>query len=88
MWRAAREREPSVALPALTTTYTGEPFGLREVSGTPNTNPFRFTGRENDGTGLSYYRARYYDPKGRVVHFRRPDRVQWAAGGGRRRTGA
>jgi len=23
---------------------------------------FRYTGRENDGTGLYYYRARYYHP--------------------------
>jgi RHS repeat-associated protein len=26
-------------------------------------NPFQFTGRENDGTGLMYYRARYYAPQ-------------------------
>ncbi|MBJ7313520.1 RHS repeat-associated core domain-containing protein, partial [Rugamonas sp. CCM 8940] len=25
-------------------------------------NPFQYTGRENDGTGLYYYRARYYAP--------------------------
>jgi RHS repeat-associated protein len=25
-------------------------------------NPFTFTAREDDGTGLLYYRARYYDP--------------------------
>jgi RHS repeat-associated protein len=43
-------------------TYTYEPFGRTEVTGTPNPNPFRFTGREDDGTGLYYYRARYYDP--------------------------
>jgi RHS repeat-associated protein len=29
---------------------------------------FRFTGREDDGSGLYYYRARYYDPvKSRFV---------------------
>src|SRR5262249_44740697 len=33
------------------------------VSGSPSdSNPYQFTGRENDGTGLYYYRARYYDP--------------------------
>jgi len=38
------------------------------VTGTPNPSPFHFTGRENDGTGLYYYRARYYDPtQGRFV---------------------
>ena len=26
-------------------------------------NPFTYTGREDDGTGLMYYRARYYDPQ-------------------------
>jgi RHS repeat-associated protein len=26
-------------------------------------NPFTYTGREDDGTGLMYYRGRYYDPK-------------------------
>lgn len=25
-------------------------------------NPLQYTGRENDGTELYYYRARYYDP--------------------------
>jgi RHS repeat-associated protein len=29
------------------------------VSGS-NSNPYQFTGRENDGTGLYYYRSRYY----------------------------
>ena len=33
----------------------------RQVTGT-STNPFQYTGRENDGTGLYYYRARYYSP--------------------------
>jgi len=44
------------------TTYTYEPFGRTEATGTPNPNVFRFTGREDDSTGLYYYRARYYDP--------------------------
>jgi RHS repeat-associated protein len=26
-------------------------------------NSFGFTGRENDETGVNYYRARYYDPR-------------------------
>ena len=26
-------------------------------------NPYTYTGREDDGTGLIYYRARYYDPE-------------------------
>ncbi len=43
----------------LATSYTYDPFGSTTVSGS-STNPFQFTGRENDGTGLYYYRARYY----------------------------
>ncbi len=44
------------------TEYTYEPFGRVTATGASNTNPFQFTGRENDGTGLYYYRARYYHP--------------------------
>ncbi len=47
---------------AIQTQYTYEPFGNVTVSGTANANPYQFTGRENDGTGLYYYRARYYSP--------------------------
>lgn len=43
------------------TTYTYEPFGSTTIDGA-SANPFQFTGRENDGTGLYYYRARYYSP--------------------------
>jgi len=45
---------------ALGTTYTYEPFGRTLASGLASGNPFQFTGRENDGTELHYYRARYY----------------------------
>jgi len=44
------------------TTYTYEPFGTSAVTGQTNTNSYQYTGRENDGTGLDYYRARYYYP--------------------------
>ena len=40
--------------------YTYEPFGATTATGATGTNPFQFSGRENDGTGLYYYRARYY----------------------------
>lgn len=51
------------------TEYAFAPFGKTAVTGSPSTNPFQFTGRENDGTGLYYYRARYYDPgRGRFVN--------------------
>jgi RHS repeat-associated protein len=45
------------------TTYTYDPFGNVPVSGETSDNPFQYTGRENDGTGLYYYRARYYSPE-------------------------
>jgi RHS repeat-associated protein len=45
---------------AIQTSYIYEPFGNTTASGASSTNPFQFTGRENDGTGLYFYRARYY----------------------------
>ena len=47
---------------AIGTSYTYEPYGKTTVSGTASANPAQFTGREADGTGLYYYRARYYSP--------------------------
>ena len=46
----------------LQTEYTYEPFGATTATGAASTNPFQYTGRENDATGLYYYRARYYSP--------------------------
>jgi RHS repeat-associated protein len=43
--------------------YTYEAFGKTTTSGAPGTNAFGFTGREADGTGLHFYRARYYDAR-------------------------
>jgi RHS repeat-associated protein len=48
---------------AVQNEYTYEPFGMTSMTGAPNGNPFDYTGRENDGIGLKYYRARYYDPQ-------------------------
>jgi RHS repeat-associated protein len=45
----------------VTTTYTYGPFGATTINGA-STNPVQFTGRENDGHDLYYYRARYYSP--------------------------
>jgi RHS repeat-associated protein len=60
------------------TEYTYEPFGRTSVSGLPSSNPFQFTGRENDGTGVYYYRARYYSPG--IARFLQEDPVGLAAG--------
>src|SRR5208282_2127882 len=47
--------------------YKYDPYGNVTITGT-SSNPYQFTGRENDGTGLYYYRARYHDPStGRFV---------------------
>jgi RHS repeat-associated protein len=45
------------------TSYTYDPFGNVTVSGEALDNPFQYAGRENDGTGLYYYRERYYSPE-------------------------
>jgi len=42
------------------TRYTYDAFGSVAVIGSPDENSCQFTGRENDGTGLYYYRTRYY----------------------------
>lgn len=44
------------------TQYSYEPFGNTSISGTTSGNSFQYTGRENDGIGLYYYRSRYYNP--------------------------
>ncbi len=44
----------------LLTQYTYEPFGNTSVSGSTSANSYQYTGRENDGAGLYYYRARYH----------------------------
>jgi RHS repeat-associated protein len=44
------------------TNYTYDPFGNASASGVSSANPFQFTGRENDYTGLNYYRGRFYSP--------------------------
>ena len=46
----------------IATSYTYQPFGATTVGGTANGNSYQYTGRENDGTGLYFYRARYYSP--------------------------
>lgn len=47
----------------LQTQYTYEPFGYATQTGQANTNSYKYTGREDDGSGLDYFRARYYHPR-------------------------
>jgi RHS repeat-associated protein len=44
------------------TQYGYDPFGGTSTGGSANSNKSQYTGRENDGNGLYYYRARYYSP--------------------------
>jgi RHS repeat-associated protein len=48
----------------ITQQYSYDPYGNVTQSDTTTgfTNPYLYTGREADSTGLYYYRARYYSP--------------------------
>lgn len=59
------------------TQYTYEPFGSTTNSG-GSSNTSQYGGRENDGTGLYYNRARYYNPK--LQRFISEDPIGFAAG--------
>jgi RHS repeat-associated protein len=63
---------------AVQTEYTYEPFGKTTTSGATSSNSFQYTGRENDGTGLYYYRARYYSPE--IQRFISEDPIEIATG--------
>jgi RHS repeat-associated protein len=68
----------SDAVGALPTSYTYAPFGAPSLSGSATGSSFDYTGRENDGTGLHYYRARYYHSGlGRFVS---EDPIEFAGG--------
>ena len=42
-------------------SYTYEPFGNTTTSGSSGST-YEYSGRESDGTGVDFYRARYYSP--------------------------
>jgi RHS repeat-associated protein len=60
------------------TQYAYGPFGATTATGATSGNSFEFTGRENDGTGLYYYRARYYSPG--LQRFISEDPIEFFAG--------
>ncbi|MBI3579686.1 MAG: hypothetical protein HY089_09790 [Ignavibacteriales bacterium] len=60
-----------------TASYTYDPFGNTTQTGV-SSNPFQYTGREQDGTGLLYYRARYYSPS--LQRFISEDPIQLVGG--------
>ena len=62
----------------LQTQYTYEPFGYATQTGLASASSYKYTGREDDGTGLVYYRARYYHP--RLQRFISEDPIGFRAG--------
>jgi RHS repeat-associated protein len=42
--------------------YSFGPYGSPSETGATTTNSYAYTGRESDGLGIDYYRARYYNP--------------------------
>ncbi len=43
-------------------SYAYEPFGKTTVTGGSSANTYQYTGQVNDGTGVYFYRDRYYNP--------------------------
>lgn len=62
----------------LQTQYTYEPFGFVSQTGAASTSSYKYTGREGDGSGLYYYRARYYQP--RLQRFIAEDPIEFNGG--------
>ncbi len=62
---------------AVQATYSYEPYGEVTATGSSD-NSYQYTGRENDGTGLYYYRARYYSTS--LKRFVSEDPMGFAAG--------
>ena len=58
------------------TTFSA--FGATQSTTGASPNRLKYTGREDDGTGLYYYRARYYDPQ--IGRFISEDPIGFAAG--------
>ena len=59
-------------------TYAYDPYGRTRPGAGTDTNSQQYTGRENDGTGLYYYRNRYYMPE--CMRFISEDPLGWASG--------
>jgi RHS repeat-associated protein len=63
---------------AIKTQYSYEPYGTTTATGEADANSQQYTGRDNDGTGLYYYRARYYHTG--LPRFISEDPIGFAAG--------
>jgi len=65
------------ATQAIKSSYAYDAYGNSSLTGTLSTSE-QYTGRENDGTGLYFYRARYYSSKyGRFIS---EDPIGWGSG--------
>ncbi len=58
--------------------YDYDPYGSATQTSTGFTNPYQYTGREYDMSGLSHYRARYYSAS--MSRFISEDPIQLAGG--------
>jgi RHS repeat-associated protein len=58
--------------------YSYSAFGATSSTGAAGSNTSQYTGRENDGTGLYYYRSRYYSPG--LQRFISEDRIGFRGG--------
>jgi RHS repeat-associated protein len=58
-------------------SYTYEPFGNTTASGS-SSNSYQYTGRENDGTAVYFYRNRYYSPS--LQRFISEDPIEFGGG--------
>lgn len=65
-------------LGSIQTSYAYEPYGRTLVIGSTTDNSFQYTGRENDGTGLYFYRARYYSSA--LMRFIQEDPIGFESG--------
>jgi RHS repeat-associated protein len=63
---------------AVQTEYSFEPYGTSSKSGAATSNSQSYTAREDDGTGLMYYRARYYSPL--FMRFALEDPIEFRGG--------
>lgn len=60
------------------THYAYDVFGKTVATGVTSANPFLYAGRENEISGLYYYRARYYNPT--LQRFVSEDPIGFAGG--------
>ena len=63
---------------SIQSAYGYSPYGQTTAPSDDEGNSLEYTGRENDGTGIYFYRSRYYDPV--LKRFISKTRLGWPAG--------